>query len=194
MKFIERIENLYLKYPLEITKKDERAVFLGVPEKTPPLADHIIFSAMPQDVMQAMVNNYRLSFPKELIELYNYMNGASLFWKVRFACAGKIRLGKSRFSIYGIPLTNDRKHIEPSNISIEDLNRPKETPTSWLKFGSYYRPNDDENRLELFVDTNNGHTYAVEHENPKCTIYKTWDTIDNCLCDIFDLLTKAGDG
>lgn len=194
MIFINKINNLIETYDGNACRAQDNAFLYGICNPVPPLATHIIFSPMPKEVMKDMINNYRRIFPKELLVLYSIMNGADLFWSVRFVGKKNTRIPFSCFSIYGIPLTYDREHIEPFNISIEDLNRPERTPNSWLKFGSYYRPENNINRLDLFVDTEKGGVFAVEHDSSECCVAATWDSIDSCLCCVFDLLAKAKGG
>ena len=191
MKFLEKISKLRNEYPADKCGVRDNALLYGVPDITPPLAEHIIFSPMPDDVMNEMVRNYKREFPKELLTLYRTMNGADLFCTVRMIGKKKFRIALSRFSLYGVPLTYDRKHIEPYSIIVEDLDRPEAIPGGWLMFGSYYRPDNLTERLDLYVDTEGSGVYAVEHENEKCSIYKTWPTVDECLCDIYDLLRNV---
>lgn len=190
MNFLKMIDELIYNYGAAEKRTCDRAVLYGTYYNAPPLAKHIIFNPMPPSVKQAMIDNYKLDFPNELLDLYSSMNGANLFWSVRFVGKSNMRVPFNYLSIYGIPITNDRKHIEPYNISIEDLNRPKGTPDSWLKFGSYTRPEDIYSRLDLFVDTRDKCAYAVEHDRSDCCIAETWSSIDDCLCCLLDLLNN----
>ncbi len=188
MKFLSKIEDLNNKYCIGSCGIKDRALLYDICDDTPPLAKHIVFLPMPERVMQELVKNYKKTFPRELLVLFKTMNGADLFWSVRRVGKKGIRISRSCFSIYGVPLTDDREHIEPYNISIEDLDRPYSIPESWLKFGHYYGPDNKYIRLDLYVDTDGTGVYAIEHENNECNIGKTWATIDTCLCDVFDLL------
>ena len=118
------------------------------------------------------------------------MNGADMFWSVRVVGKNKTRIPCNFFTIFGVPLTNDRKHLEPFNISIEDLDRPDGTPNSWLKFGFYNNPDDISMRRDLYVDTEGMGVFSVEHSSERCVIKDKWDTIDCCLCDIWDILSN----
>lgn len=189
MIFLEKIKNLREKY-VNDSKIRDSAWLYGSFDKTPPIAKHIVFFPMPEDVMREMVENYRRSIPEDLLSIYRCMNGADLFWRVRYIGENKRRIPRCDFSIYGVPLTYDRKHIEPLNICIEDFDRPDEVPVEWLKFGLYYSP-DDNVRLDLYVDTDIGKVYAVMHERVGCEVCRTWTTIDDCLCEIVDLLSEA---
>lgn len=190
MNFLDRIESLQHTYRADECGVQDNASLYGIYNPKPPLATHIVFNPMPQETMQNLVNNYKLNFPKELLVLYHVMNGADLFWTVRLVGKKKTRIPICCFSIYGVPLTYDRKHIEPYNISVEDLNRPRKTPESWLKFGSYYRPENMIDRLDLFIDTNQATVFAVEHEREECSVVASWNSIDSCLCSVFDLLAS----
>lgn len=189
MKFLSIIRNLKDSVGKELCSVRDNATLIGVIEAPPPLAKHIVFNPMPQKTQQCLLDNYKLPFPPELLDIYRTMNGADLFWSTRII--GKKRIPYCRLSIYGIPLTTDRKHIEPYNVSIEDLNRPAETPSGWLKFGSYYTPEGTMHRLDMYVDTDQHAVYAVEHDNPLCCIVERWSSIDECLCCIFNTLSKA---
>lgn len=190
MNFLKKISELCCSYNNGECITQDNVFLYGVRDFSPPLAKHIVFSPMPKDVMQNLVNNYNRMFPTELLTIYNTMNGAELFCTVRFVGKKNTPICRSRLSIYGVPLTYERNRIEPFNISVEDLNRPKDAPDSWLKFGSYYRPENVLNRLDLFVDTDLLKVYAVEHEDVKCHVAESWDSIDSCLCCVFDLLTS----
>jgi hypothetical protein len=189
MIFLEKISNLKSLYHEDACGLFDGAFLYGIFAKAPPLAKHIIFPPMPSDVMQNLVSSYKSTFPEELLLLYHTMNGADLFWTVRLIGKKGIRIPLNCLSIYGAPLTHDRKKIEPFNISIEDLRRPNGTPTNWLKFGSYYCPEDLSNRLDLFVDTDTSNVFAVKHGSEECMVVKEWNTIDNCLCHLYDEIT-----
>lgn len=190
MEFLDKINVLKSKYNKNNCDIRDNALLYDLQKPSPPLAKHIIFPPMPKDVMDNMIYNYKLSFPNELLELYNYMNGADLFWTSCVIGKSNRRIPISQLNIYGVPLTDDRKHLEPLNISIEDLGRPKGTPKSWLKFGSFYYPNDLFRRIMLFIDVNSSKVFAVDENESECFIVTNWNSIDECLCYIFDLLDK----
>lgn len=187
MIFLRKLHNIIDTYDSQSCCVRDNAFLFGVCVP-PPLAKHIVFAPMPDDVKQNLISAYRCTIPTELLDLYSAMNGANLFWAVRLVGKKNTRIPFSNLSIYGVPLTWDREHIEPFNISIEDLNRPKGTPDNWLKFGSYYRPKNTDNRLDLFVDTTTNAVFAVEHDYTECCVLENWNSIDDCLCYLFDLL------
>ena len=191
MKFLDKVCKLKAGYDESRCERRDKAVLFGLSHKVPPIADHIIHDPMPDDVMKAMVENYMLEFPSQLLEIYHEMNGVSLFCDAEERAFRKniVRIPIFRFCIYGIPLTHDRKHMEPFNISIEDLNRPKGTPRHWLKFGSYAEPKSKYECVDLFADTTSGEVYALENRSPKCEVLEKWDSIDECLCSVFELLS-----
>ena len=186
MKFLNRIEELKNSYTDDRRGIRDRGLLLGTFKNTPPLAEHILFQPMPQEIQEDLIGRYRRKFPKELPELYEYINGAMLFWSSRKV--GKFQIAVQYLSIYGVPLTFDRTQIEPFNISIEDLNRPDGTTDTWLKFGAYSLPDDRNKRWDLFADTETGQVYSVENRIPSCVVHERWSSIDECLCGIFDLL------
>lgn len=192
MKFLRILDCLRSDYS-DNCKIQDNAVLYGVNNQPPPLAKHIVFNPMPPIAIDDIVSNYKLDFPTELLKFYSKTNGADFFWTLCSLEKSKIQIPFCLFSIYGIPLTHDRKHIEPYNIVIEDLNRPNGVPECWLKFGSYYMPDNLSIRHDLFVDTIQNTVFAVNHEQAECCIMKTWDSIDICLCSIFEFLS-AGQG
>lgn len=195
MKFIDKVCKLKAGYDESRCERRDKTILYGLSPKVPPIADHIIHDPMPDDVMKNMVENYMLEFPAQLLEIYREMNGASLFCDAEDRAFRKniVRIPIFRFSIYGTPLTYDRKHMEPFNISIEDLNRPEGTPKHWLKFGSYSEPKSKYECVDLFADTTSGEVFALENRSPKCEILESWNSIDDCLCAVFDLLSSYFD-
>lgn len=194
MIFLEKIHSLLNTYESHSCGRRDNAFLYGICNPSPPLATHIVFAPMPKEVQQNLISAYKRSIPTDLLTLYSTMNGADLFWSVRTVGKKNRRIPYSYLSIYGVPLTWDRKHIEPFNICIEDLNRPRGTPNSWLKFGAYCRPENTTQRLDLFVDTETNDVFAVEHDCVECCVAETWDSIDTCLCSVLALLRGHGDG
>ncbi len=189
MIFLKKLQEYLVQFSNSI-EQQENCTLYGTFEKTPPLAKHIVFTAMSEEMIQHLTDSYNRTVPAELLTLYRSMNGCDLFWESYFYEKHNFSLPMHRFSIHGIPLTF-RERIEPCNISIEDLNRPKGTPQNWLKFGSFYKPHVDFNtRYDLFADTDTNVVYAVEHGIEKCIVSEQWDTIDTCLCAVFDLLVE----
>ena len=185
MIFIDKIQDFLSKYESRFCGAKDKAFLYGICNPTPPLADHIVFEPLPESEIKHLVNDYKHNIPEELLTLYRFMNGADLFWTVRIL--GKnVRIPFSRLSVYGVPLTFDRKHIEPYSIRIEDLNRPDNTPESWLKFGSYYKDSIIDFYFDLFVDTETLAVFAVKNGESKCCIEEEWSSIDCCLCSLLE--------
>ena len=191
MRFIHEINKLKESYDSQVCGIRDNAFLLGKFKKTPPLAEHMVFFPMPHKVKEHLVTSYKRAFPRELLELYDTMNGANLFWSSLFIEKAGIYIPIRYLSIYGVPLTYDRMHIEPFNISIEDLNRPQLTPSNWLKFGDYSTPSSGNTRWDLFVDVDSGCVFSVEHGIKDCTVSENWNSIDESLCDIYDLLNSC---
>lgn len=193
MIFIDKLQKLLSTYDKGSCEMYGNAFLYGCYETPPPLASHFVFPPMPESTRRTLVENYNLPFPDELLHLYEIMNGADLFWTV-YSGSNNIRIPVCQLAIYGVPLTiRDPKFIEPFNISVEDLCRPKETPLTWLKFASYNIVKASE-RWDLFVDTYEHSVTAVKHGEPKCRVVATWDSIDKCLCCLLELLEDQGQG
>lgn len=187
MIFVEKINCIKEKYS-QSQSTQGCAELYNLYDSAPPLAKHIIYSPMNKNITEHLVMSYKLTIPKELLSIYQAMNGADLFWTTWEVPKTNIKIPVCCFSIYGIPIENSRKYPEPFNISVEDLNRAPDTPSYWLKFGSYCQPDNISYKFDLFVDTKSGDVYATEHNVSKCTILQVWNSIDNCLCSIFDML------
>ena len=194
MNFFKKVSTL-IEANIDSHETMDHAGLYCVYQQPHPLAKHVIFSPMPDGLIKHMIENYKRTFPEQLLVLYTVMNGANLFCTVRLMEQKKtkrtFRIPHISFSIYGIPLTYDRMHIEPFNISIEDLNRPAGTPDSWLKFGCFCRPEELSKRMDLFVDVECGQVYAIDHDANECCISETWNSVDNCLCHVFDLFGNS---
>lgn len=188
MKFLDKVDVLTSKFPSNAYERRGNALLCELCNPQPPLATHIIFAPMTEKIIAHLVDSYKRAIPEDLLTLYRSMNGSDLFWTTRYIKEVNLHIPLCRFSIYGVPFGTTRNSIEPFNISLEDLNRPNGTPDNWLKIGAYYKPEDLSYRLDLYADTDTSYVYAVGHDNPSCCVVEKWDTIDQCLCAIFDLL------
>ena len=195
MIFLNKIQKLLDEYENCSCAVRDKAFLYGICSQSPPIANHIVYEPMLECEIMNLIDDYKRVIPAELLTLYRFMNGADLFWTVRMI-GKKARIPICRLSIYGVPLTCDRMHLEPFNIRIEDLNRPNNTPDSWLKFGSYYSPTVTDIRFDLFVDTESLVVFAVKNGCNVCCIEKSWNSIDCCLCCLLDEQIKGnvGDG
>jgi hypothetical protein len=191
MRFLDVLEEYLRRYAAEDTKQVDCSQLYGLIQSPPPLAEHIVFHPLDDVLKTDLVGRYKRVFPLDLLELYSHINGANLFWIRVPLRNGAIQIPCCLFAIHGVPLTYDRTHLEPFNLSIEDLNRPQETPESWLKFGSYYHPNNFSDRHDLFVDTDTLSVFSIKHGQEICRVETEWTSIDACLFDIFNLLSSC---
>ncbi len=128
----------------------------------------------------------------ELLQLYRKANGLGLFCVLRKLSGLDYFIPCRQLNIFGIPLTFTRDRLEPYNISIEDLSRLPGTPKNWLKFGVYNELRDGAllNEYDLFVNVEDYSTYSSPREGKQMRIVKKWNSIDACLCDLFEQLSK----
>lgn len=189
MNFLELIKELSILFPASSCHKSGNAFLYGACETEPYRAKHVVFSPMSQGMIDHLVQSYKQNVPDDLLTLYKTMNGGDLFWTTRTIKGTKLQIPVCMFSIYGIPFANSSGNLQPFNISLEDLNRPAHTPTNWLKFGAYYEPNNFSNKRDLFIDTDVGGVYSVDRGNCECYVLKEWESIDQCLCEVFAQLS-----
>lgn len=187
MRFLTLLTQFAEKYEGNITFTDNQVRLLG-PHEPPVIADHFLYAPMPDSVLQHLIQSYRRQFPDELRELYAYVNGIDMFRTMR-KISNEISLPASKISIYGVPILSDRKHIEPLNISLEDLNRCPDTPESWLKFGCSreFHQGEFAKEFDLYVDTDKGSAYRVERDCNSLSIANAWQSIDDCLCHLLEM-------
>ena len=185
MRFVEKITELEGSHPVKVQYNGTKLV--GIPEQSPPVADHYIYSPMSAQLKKHLIESYKRMIPRQLLELYDAANGCNLFWRCMHLAGGKFKIPVAQLSVYGVPAgPNAVDAIEPYNISVEDLNRPKGTPDHWLKFGNY-RDFSLTNMVEydLYVDVESGQASSVMRKASQWEILQTWDSIDECLCDLF---------
>lgn len=194
MKFLIHLESLKTEFAGRIRLTSNQVCLLGPDEKKPLVAEHTIFPPMPDELIRHLRDSYKRTVPPELIHLYRTANGIDLFM-VRCKLRGlDIRIPFRQLTVYGIPLTSTRDRLEPYNIRIEDLSRLPGTPENWLKFGLFRRIADEtiQEECELFADVDSGHTFLCPRAEEKMRIFREWNTIDECLCDLFvQLHTKV---
>lgn len=192
MKFLEKVQSLRDSYDIHDCEIQETVALYGINHSPNPYKDHVIFSPMSEGQIQFLLDSYAGTIPQDLLTIYRAMNGAHMFstpWSLNVK-GETIYLSTSHLSLYGIPLTNTRDRYEPYNISLEDAASPEGTPMNWLKFGSYHKLESSANFNDLFVDTDTGKVYAQEHDDLQCTVIKSWESIDECLCDLFDFFSE----
>jgi hypothetical protein len=191
MRFLILLSQLIDKYGSNIAFTDNQVCLLG-PHEPPQIADHFIYSSMPTPAVDHLIQSYRGHFPDDLLKLYAYANGLDMFRTMR-KISEEISLPASKISVYGMPILADRKHIEPLNICIEDLSRLPGTPRNWLKFGCWRAICQGEfaNEYDLYVDTDDGKAYQVERCSTSLSIIRGWQSIDDCLCGLFEEETQT---
>lgn len=190
MRFLTLLTDLIEKNGSNVVCTDN-GVRLLAPQAPPQIAEHFLYRPMPEAVLLHLITSYRRTFPEELLEFYTYANGLDLFRTMR-KITDEISLPASRLSVYGVPLLSDRKHLEPFNISLEDLHHGPGTPDHWLKFG-YFRDifrGETRGEYDLYADTEDGKAYQTECDSPSLSTVRCWQSIDACLCDLFEYLSK----
>ena len=188
MDFVDRLTALLQNSKKNTALSDNGVRLLYPTRETPPLAKHYIFPPMPQAIQQKLIQSYRRPFPEELLEIYNIANGMMLFWeRIPVEYEGtKLVLAHAKISVFGVPITHDRKHMEPSNIVLEDFDRMTKYPESWLKFGAATDIIENRGRAEycLYFDTECNSVYMIDRSNH--SEYGRWQSIDKCLCELYD--------
>lgn len=192
MEFCNIINELKAKYKNNCTTTKNGALLLAPKDpqdETSPSAKHIIYAPMTEKTMDYLVQSYVRTFPSELLKIYQVANGMDLFQKSRpFVCKKKLYyLCVVQLAIYGVPYWRPTLECpEPYNISLEDLSRLPGTPDNLLKFGSYsvMREQKVVGEFDLFTDVECGKTYAIPREGKKAVIQETWESVDQCLCDL----------
>ena len=187
---LNMVQSLYLSNT-KIQKNGTKLV--GTFPKGALLARHYIFAPMPVHIQKELIDSYMRKFPEELLALYESANGFAMFFVERKI--GKFSIGHCQLTVYGLPVefTRDVERLQPFNIRNEDLNRPDGTPDNWLKFGSYeiLNPSDEEHipMCYLFVDIDDHRVYSVVSQSESCKVVNQWESIDNCLCELFDRIS-----
>ena len=150
---------------------------------------HQLHAPMTTQMLSELEKSYRFDIPAQLLEIYRTANGC-------FLCAGLMQLGSYRLptfrlTILGLPTGSAYEDCQPFNIIIEDGDRPRNIPKTWLKFGSYLELNDETFRGEydLFVDTADGTVRGFARKQKKVSLKQPdfhWNTIDECLCSLYE--------
>lgn len=150
---------------------------------------HQLHAPMTTQMLLELQKSYRFDIPNQLLEIYRVANGC-------FLCAGLMQLGSyrlptSRLTILGLPTGSAYDDCQPFNIIIEDGERPRNIPKTWLKFASYLELYDEtfHGEYDLFVDTADGTVWAFARKQKKVNLKKPefhWNTIDECLCSLYE--------
>ena len=148
-----------------------------------PLTDELI-----EEYLKKM---YVLPFPKEYEAFLKFTNGANLF-TIKWTRA-QYSLALCMFCVFGLPRTqpfgrpDDRE--EPFDVRIEDLSHPDKMPKHRLKIGGYTLPSNYLLRYGIYIDTETERVYSHKDDDPE--VAEEWDSLDQCLCEIFDRLAAA---
>ncbi|MBO5269928.1 MAG: SMI1/KNR4 family protein [Clostridia bacterium] len=159
---------------------------------TIPKAKHILFEGITQTMLdEFLISQYKNPFPKEYAEFLRYSNGASLFmYKIK---SGEFEFAGSNLDILGLPRTAPYGRAadmeEPFDVRIEDLRRHKKIPNTWLKCGCYAYQYKFGGRADIFIDTETHRVYSCIVD--EADVLEEWDTLDDCLCDIFIRASKS---
>ena len=188
MRFVEKLTELQRSNSVKVQANGTKLV--GIPEQTPPLANHYIYAPMFSNLRKHLIESYQRTIPGQLLEIYEAANGCNLFWRCMEIGRKKFKIPVAQLSVFGVPGgTNTVDTIEPYNISVEDLNRPANTPVTWLKIGSYRDFSDTQPvEYDLFTDVETGKVYSVIRNFSVCRTEHMWDSIDECLCTLFDTI------
>lgn len=191
MKFIQKCNELIKTYEEDCVLRKNGTILLK-PGRI-PVARHMLHAGLERAIMEEqLINLYRNKIPEEYLELIRNFNGMTLYTL-------KINYGKSfefaqpLFSIFAIPLTPSNLRAEygeePIDIRMMDLERHKDIPSKWLKIGNYMKSVQGDIFYDIFVDTETNR--AVVCKRMECFVEQEWDSLDECLCDIFDLLSST---
>ena len=136
--YAKRLESLKTEFSGDcITRKN--GTLLLCPGKIPKCR-HMLFAGLSDKLIKEfLADGYKNKFPEEYRQFLRYTNGANLY-TVKVNTSNGLSFAHNLFTLYGLPRTqpfgrpNDME--EPYDIRVEDLGRHKETPQTWLKFGS----------------------------------------------------------
>lgn len=189
MKFAGRLAELLRNYKNNFAAQRNGTLVLGPSETL--YCEHLLFQELSdKDIQMHLVPCWEGDFPTALVELLKIANGAKLF-NVHLNC-GDFTMTSSMLIILGLPRTppfrRPKDMEEPFDIRVENLHNF--APSSWLKFASYIPNFDFHARRNLFVDRHTGKVYAC-HAN-EAEVLQEWDSIDQCLCEIYDALKGCG--
>lgn len=191
---IRRLEGLKSEYAGNSTTRENGTILLA--PGAIPRSRHMLFVGLEEALIDDyLVSEYKLPFPEAYKELLRRFNGANLFTvkinnkKIRRSFAYNL------FTIYGLPRTDPFSRPEfleePYDLRIEDLARHKKLPKTWLKCGSYCKDCNISVITDIFIDTESKKAFACVKND--CEITESWDSLDECLCSIFDSFADCRD-
>lgn len=189
MKIIDYLENLKEDFKDDtVTRKN--GTLLLAPGRVAK-SKHRLFRQLPEEILNDyLIAACRNPFPEQYAEFLRYSNGASLFCvrlKSDNADSGFV---VSMLEIFGLPFTPPQQRAkdmeEPYDVRIETLRRGDKISDKWLKCGVFFKKCDFHNRMDIFIDTVTQKVYSCEDRKDK--INDEWNSLDECLCEIFDSL------
>ncbi len=157
-----------------------------------PKCRHMFYKPLTDELIKEwLVDECKLTMPKQYLEFLKYSNGISLFG------AKTIYMGYTMavtlLVIYALPrtapFTRPFDEEEPFDIRVEDLRRHKNISKRWLKCGNWYKDCYFDTRLTIFIDTDTQRVYSSEEDSDK--IVQEWDSFDECLCDLIETLKDS---
>lgn len=189
--YAKRLESLKTEFSGDcITRKN--GTLQLCPGKIPKCRHMLFVGLSDKLIKEFLADGYKNKFPEEYRQFLRYTNGANLY-TVKVNTSNGLSFAHNLFTLYGLPRTqpfgrpNDME--EPYDIRVEDLGRHKETPQTWLKFGSYCIGGNVNVDTQLFIDTESGKVYACNKN--ESAVLDTWDSFDECFGSIFDSLAAC---
>ena len=191
---IRRLENLKNEYADNNTVRENGTILLA--PGTIPRSRHMLFVGLEEELINDyLVAEYKLPFPEAYKELLRSFNGANLFTVKINNKKIKRSFAYNLFTIYGLPRSDPFSRPEymekPYDLRVEDLARHKKLPKAWLKCGSYCKDCNIHVITDIFIDTDSGRVFSCNKN--ECDILGSWESLDDCLCSIFDSFADSRD-
>ncbi len=190
MEIIKKIENLKNEFSENCVTRKNGTILLE--PNTIPNCRHMLFKPLTQEYANNfLINEYKNTFPDEYLRFLFYTNGANLF-NVKLNIQG-FSIAHPLFVIFGLPLTplscRAQDMEEPFDLRIEELARHKDIPDAWIKCGTYTKDYNFDIQNDIFIDTTSNHVFSCQKN--KKNIINNWNSLDDCLCDVFDSFSEC---
>lgn len=185
MVFIDYCHQIIDAYKKEGDFIEERklAIRLGLDHNKPLFSTHTFYTPINEhELLRYFKNHYKNPIPDSILEFYRFSNGATLF-TAKIEHREVQYFAHPCFCIFGLPRNSTTWN--PFDIRIEDLARGNKISSKWLKIGIFELPDDFE-RYDIFIDTINKNIYLTKTKQNE--ILKHFDSLDECLCFVFDQL------
>lgn len=185
MEIIKKIDKLKIEFSENCITRKNGTILLE--PNTIPNCRHMLFKPITQNIAnEFLIDEYKNNFPDEYLRFLFYTNGANLF-NVKINIQG-FSIAHPLFVVFGLPLTpplgRAQDTEEPFDLRIEDLARHKDIPDTWIKCGTYTKDYNFDIQNDIFIDTTSNHVFSCHKNNKK--IIDNWNSLDDCLCDVFD--------